>query len=149
MKPAVNLLHPSELDTFKELLHVFEIVFEYQNPTLPPDDHLMKVLETPGFMTVVAKINDGVVGGLTAYTLDQYHSSAPIAYLYDLAVMEDFQRKGIGNSLINHLNNHCTKLGYQEVFVQADKEDSRALDFYRGTAISEEEDVSHFYYNLS
>jgi aminoglycoside 3-N-acetyltransferase I len=38
--------------------------------------------------------------------------------------------------------------GFEEVFVQADKIDTNAVDFYRSTKPTEEEQVLHFYYRL-
>jgi aminoglycoside 3-N-acetyltransferase I len=69
--------------------------------------------------------------------------------VYDLAIDKEFQRKGIGKQLIAAVNKHCREMGFEEVFVQADKVDEYALDFYRSTNTTEEEDVSHFYYTLN
>jgi aminoglycoside 3-N-acetyltransferase I len=43
---------------------------------------------------------------------------------------------------------YCRERGYEEVFVQADKVDDYAIDFYRATPITAEEEVVHFYYSL-
>ncbi len=149
MNYDIKLLRDTELDEFIELLHVFEEVFDLKKLPLPSREHLQKVMEFPGFFSMVVAVEDHkVIGGLTAYTFEQYHSTQPIAYIYDLAVLARHQRKGIGKSLINAFNEHCKSLGYQEVFVQAEKEDIHAVDFYRQTPITEEEDVAHFYYTL-
>ena len=80
--------------------------------------------------------------------LDQYYCKKPLAYIYDLAVLKDFQRQGIGKSLVKHLKEYCKKEGFDEVFVQADRTDDYAVDFYRMTKPTNEEDVIHFYYSL-
>ncbi len=144
----LKLLSTEDIDLFTELLHVFEEVFELEKTPLPSQDHLQKVMKFPGFFSMVAVTNDKVIGGLTAYTFEQYHSTQPIAYIYDLAVLAKYQRKGIGGALIESFNKHCKTLGYQEVFVQADREEMHAVEFYRNTPITEEEDVAHFYYRL-
>jgi aminoglycoside 3-N-acetyltransferase I len=72
-----------------------------------------------------------------------------LAYLYDLAVLPEYQRKGVGKKLINFTNSYCKERGFEEVYVQADKADDYALDFYRSTNPTKEEDVSHFYYKLN
>ena len=74
-----------------------------------------------------------MIGGLTAYTLQQYYSTSPLVYLYDLAVASEFQRQGIGKALISSLLNYCKSMGIEEVFVQADETDSHAIDFYHST----------------
>jgi len=69
-----------------------------------------------------------------------------LAYIYDLAVLKDFRRKGIGKMLIKRLTDYCKKNGFDEIFVQADRVDGYALDFYRLTNPTNEEDVVHFSY---
>ncbi len=105
-------------------------------------------MKKPNFLTLVAKAGSKVLGGLTVYILDQYYSKKPLAYIYDLAVLKKFQRRGIGKSLIKYLTDYCKENGFEEVFVQADRIDDYALNFYRSTKVTNEEDVIHFYYLL-
>jgi aminoglycoside 3-N-acetyltransferase I len=148
MQTEIKILSHNDIDEFSELIDVFEDVFEMKNFSKPGDDYLHKILTKPDFFVLIAKANNKVVGGLTVYVFDQYYSKNPLAYIYDLAVLKDFQRKGIGKSLIKHLTEYCKKMGFDEVFVQADRIDDYALDFYRNTKPTNEEDVIHFYYSL-
>lgn len=148
MNLYIKKLSTTDITQFIELIRVFEEVFEMQNFQIPPETHLEKLLTKSDFMVFVALKDEEVVAGLTLYTLDQYYSIKPLAYIYDLAVKTTLQRQGIGQQLIQATNAHCKELGYEEVFVQADKVDEYALDFYRKTQPTEEEDVSHFYYSL-
>ena len=148
MDIEVKKLTSGDLVRFVDLIRVFEEVFEMQQFKIPPHDHLQRLLETEGFMVFVASHDNKVVGGLTAYTLQQYYSVRPLAYIYDLAVVGSLQRQGIGKQLIVALNKFCKDEGMEEVFVQADEEDTHALDFYRSTgAIAAP--VVHFYYPLT
>jgi aminoglycoside 3-N-acetyltransferase I len=148
MNINVRKLSESDLPQFIQLIKLFEVVFEMKNFTLPPEKHLRKLLAKDGFYVFVAlDENDEVVGGLTAYTLTQYYSIKPLVYIFDLAVKEHLQRKGIGTQLIAGINKYCREVGAEEVFVQADRSDGYALDFYRKTTAIEE-DVVHFYYPL-
>ncbi len=97
---------------------------------------------------MVAIAENQILGGLTVYILDQYYSEQPLAYIYDLAIAKKFQRQGIGKKLITALREYCNENGFEEVFVQADKADDIAIDFYRSTKITAEEQVVHFYYKL-
>jgi aminoglycoside 3-N-acetyltransferase I len=90
-----------------------------------------------------------VIGGLTTYTFHQYYSEKPLAYIYDLAILTSHQRRGIGQKLIAAINTYCRESNYYEVFVQADPVDAYALDFYRLTKPTAEEQVVHFYYTLA
>jgi aminoglycoside 3-N-acetyltransferase I len=148
METIIKKLNSGDIAKFTELINLFAEVFEMKNFSMPNDKHLLKVLTKPHFMVFVAIRENQVVGGLTAYTLEQYYSDKPLAYLYDLAIRVDFQCQGIGKKLIAALTEYCRLHGYEEVFVQADKVDDYALEFYRSTPITNEEQVVHFYYTL-
>lgn len=148
MNVAVKKLDASSTDLFIELIRVFENVFEMKNFVLPDFQYLEQLLKKESFFVFVALLDGKVVGGLTAYSLMQYYSKLPLVYIYDLAVLTQFQRQGIGKMLISGINNYCRQTGVAEVFVQADEADDYALDFYRATgAIAEK--VVHFYYSLN
>ena len=149
MHVQIEQLQATDLNDFRSLIEVFERVFEMENFSIPHGEHLGELLRNQDFFALVAKKDGIVVGGLTVYVLHQYYSEKPLAYIYDLAVEEELQRRGIGKQLIAHTLEYCKHMGFEEVFVQADKVDDYALDFYRKTGITEEEDVSHFYYTLS
>lgn len=149
MDSVIKKLNGSDIDQFTELVTLFAEVFEMQNFNLPDPAQLQQTISNEHFISFVA-INEEkkIIGGLTAYILLPYYSSRPLVYLYDLAVAVRYQRKGIGKRLINALNDFAREKGMEEVFVQADRVDDYALDFYRKTSPTNEEDVVHFYYTL-
>jgi aminoglycoside 3-N-acetyltransferase I len=142
----IRILDTNQVDDFILLVRLFEKVFEMNDFQIPDRSHLAKVLSKDGFRVVVAEIDNIIVGGATLYTLDQYYSTKPLAYLYDLAVLDEYQRKGIGRKIIEYIKVFYNSKGFEEVFVQADEVDDYALDFYRSTQPTEEEKVRHFYY---
>ena len=148
MQIEFRKLQANELDIFIELVSLFEEVFEMEEFRMPPRAHLQDLLHDKSFHVFVA-ISDRqeVLGGLTAYTLQQYYATQPLVYIYDLAVDNRHQRKGIGTKLISTITSFCKAEGVQEVFVQADRVDEHAVEFYRKTGATEE-DVIHFYYDL-
>ncbi|MFC4870739.1 GNAT family N-acetyltransferase [Negadavirga shengliensis] len=148
MDIEIKKLSFADLNDFIDLIRVFEDVFEMQNFNPPPSAHLQSLLDNSGFLVFVAKLQDKVIGGLTVYILDQYYSAKPLAYIYDLAVSVAHQRQGIGKKLISYLTEYCRENGFEEVFVQADRIDDYAIDFYRTTRPTNEEQVVHFYYTL-
>jgi aminoglycoside 3-N-acetyltransferase I len=147
MHVEIKKLGPQDLSAFQELIRLFEDVFEMKNFQLPPAHHLQTLLAKDSFLVFVALLNNQVVGGLTAYTLTQYYSEKPLAYIYDLAVQTDLQRQGIGKMLISSITNYCRQMGMEEVFVQADAVDDYAVKFYESTGATPEK-VFHFYYPL-
>lgn len=144
----IRKLYRDEVESFMELILLFEDVFEMKDFKMPDKNHLDQLLKQNGFYVFAAYENSEVIAGLTAYTMDQYYNTLPLVYIFDLAVKREFQRQGIGRSLINAINDYCKKTGVQEVFVQADEVDDYALDFYRSTGARGEK-VVHFYYPLN
>jgi|SRR5690554_2689919 len=148
METEIQVLSPHALKELDELISIFETVFEMRNFKRPKKEHWQRLLQKDNFFAVVAKADHQIVGGLTVYILDQYYSEKPLAYIYDLAVLTAYQRKGIGRKLIGHTNQYCRQQGFEEAFVQADKIDDYAIDFYRTTLPTREEQVVHFSYRL-
>lgn len=144
----IETLDSSNLNLFQSLLDVFERVFEMPTFEKPDDAYLNALLKDSEFHVFVVLRDNKVVGGLTAYTLKQYYLKRPLAYIYDLALEKHLQRQGIGTALINYCLAYFKKMDYDEVFVQADRPDDYALDFYRKNNPSGEEDVVHFTYQL-
>jgi aminoglycoside 3-N-acetyltransferase I len=147
MALQVRQLTPQELSLFKELVILFEEVFEMKDFKMPQDQYLQKLLSKNNFFVFVAIKENKIVGGLTAYELPSYYTNSSEIYLYDLAVKNKFQRKGIGRKLLESLSAFCKENNYQGLFVQADAEDKQALEFYQSTGgISEE--VIHYSYKI-
>ncbi len=139
---AINTLE------FGQLLNVFEDVFQMEKFPRPSLAYLQQLLIRDDFFVFVALDDQQeVVGGLTAYKLAPYYATRPLVYIFDLAVRTDCQRRGIGRKLITAVLAFSKEAGMEEVFVQADRVDQYALDFYRKTT-AVEEDVVHFYYSL-
>jgi aminoglycoside 3-N-acetyltransferase I len=149
-KPEITIkkLEGHELGEFIGLIELFAEVFEMENFVLPDRVYLRQVLSKPAFIALVALEGERVVGGLTAYVLEQYYSEKPLAYLYDLGVEAASQRRGIGRQLIAALRQHCQEQGFAEVFVQADLEDEHAIEFYRAALAAGEKEVRQFYYTF-
>ena len=147
MDIEVKKLTPNGLNAFKQLIRLFEDVFEMENFIIPDDNHLQQLLGNEAFIVFVAMHENIVIGGLTAYMLQQYYSTKPLVYVYDLAVKSVFQRQGVGKKLMSGITGYCRDAGMEEVFVQADEIDQHAIDFYRSTGATSEK-VVHFYYPL-
>lgn len=142
-------LQEEDLGRFIELVKLFERVFERENFSIPGSTYLQKLLKRPDFDIFVALKNDIVPGGLTIYALEQYYSEKPLAYLYDIAVDTPYQRQGIGKKLMEEVKMYYKQKGFEELFVQAEKTDEHAVDFYRKTHPSGEDHVVFFTYTLN
>jgi aminoglycoside 3-N-acetyltransferase I len=146
MQTELKILSHHDIDEFIELINVFAEVFEMENFSKTDKNYLQRILSKPDFLVLIVKSNNKVVGGLTVYLLDQYYSTKPLAYIYDLGILKEFQHQGIGKMLVGNLIHHCKEKGFEEVFVQTHKTDKHAAEFYRSTNATQEEEVIHFSY---
>ncbi|NND31320.1 MAG: GNAT family N-acetyltransferase [Saprospiraceae bacterium] len=148
MEIEVITLSNHDIAKFKELIDVYVSVFELENFSYPGQNQLVKLLNNPGSVVLVAMHHGKVTGGLTAHILQTYEWPSPTVYVSDLAVSADYQRQGIGKRLIEGLKNFCAGQGYQQFFIQAESDDHQAVNFYRSTPISEEIHAIQFNYNI-
>lgn len=148
MDIEIKKLSPQDIHDFSELIKIFAIVFEMDNFKMPDEKHLKSLLIKPDFFTLVATYDNKVVGGLTVYILHRYYSAKPIAYIYDIAVLADCQRKGIGKELIRYVTDYCKESGFEEAYVEAETGDTQAVNFYKTTSYSNELQATHFTYSF-
>ncbi len=145
MNITIKQLTPSHLNEFRQMLGLFEEVFEMKDLRMPGEGHLKKILRGKNFVVFMALHENVVVGGLTVYILPSYYSESSEVYIYDLAVKADFQRKSVGKKLLLALTAYCGENNYKAFFVQADEADTHALEFYSATGGLPEK-VVHFNY---
>ena len=138
MNQQIKKLEVSDIEKFIELIKLFEDVFEMKEFVMPEKTHLQNLLAQKSFLVFAALSNDKVVGGITAYSMTQYYSVRDAVFIYDLAVGKNMQRRGIGKKLMAELNNYCKKAGVEVTFLEADKPDEYAIEFYRSTGAVEE-----------
>jgi len=142
---VVRQLEHEEIGAFIQLVKLFQEVFEMKDFNMPPADYLKGLLSKDNFVVFVAVIDNKIVAGLTGYILDTYYTSGAYFYLYDLAVQAQYQRRGIGTKLIKAVNERFQNTNIVEIFVQADRDDDYALEFYRSTGGIEQEVVGFSY----
>ncbi len=144
----VKVLGKDDFKSLNELLRLYEDVFEMKDFVMPSDNYLQSLLVKEGLTFLVAIIDEKIVGGLTAHDLPSTYFEANEVYVYDLAVAKKHQYQGIGKLLLTELKKICHQKGEREFFLQADINDSHAIDFYRSTGGIPEE-VIHFSYNTT
>jgi len=119
------------LDMFVTMARVFEEDGE-SNQLIPLDEvYARHLLSRTDFFAVVAMDADVVVGGVTAHALPMTRSQETELFIYDLAVVAQKRRLGLGRALITELLSLAAAAGIQTSFVPADDEDVEALEFYR------------------
>lgn len=104
----------------------------FEEPAAPLEDAWVeRLLSQEQFWALAAFVDDRIVGGLTAHTLPMTTSASSELFLYDLAVVPEWQRKGVGRALVTTLRQQAAAQGITVMFVPADVEDTHAIDFYR------------------
>jgi aminoglycoside 3-N-acetyltransferase I len=145
MDYQITQLTTADVGVLKQLLRVFGEAFgdhdAYQG-AVPDDGYLEKLLATPTFIVVVARLGDEVVGGLAAYELQKFERDRREIYIYDLAVAEDHRRRGLARSMILELKRLAKARGAYVIYVQADHIDAPAIALY--DSLGTREEVLHF-----
>jgi aminoglycoside 3-N-acetyltransferase I len=93
--------------------------------------YIDRLLKNDGFWVVAAIDDDNIVGGLTAHILPMTKAEQSELLIYDVAVRERLQRRGIGKMLVSWVLNQASAVGIAAVFVLADNDDVGAISFYR------------------
>jgi aminoglycoside 3-N-acetyltransferase I len=138
MNPEVEVhrLGTGHVALARATLTLMAEVFEEPSASLS-DQYLMALLARGDFWVLAAVEHGTAIGGVTAHALPMTRSEATELFIYDLAVHPDHQRKGVGRRLVKTLCTLAAAEGITASFVQADNDDTHALEFYRaigGTA---------------
>lgn len=135
-------------EEFQGLLKVFREVFDWEESEFPDSSYLTNLLGNPQFLVLDAKAEDKIVGGLTAYLLPGYQTKKSSIFIYDLGVATNFQRQGIGKSLIDKLLDYAKNHQIQDIFVDTELEDNEdALAFYQKTGFDSQAKVVQYTYD--
>jgi aminoglycoside 3-N-acetyltransferase I len=95
------------------------------------DVYLDELLGRAWFLVFAATDGGRAVGGLTAHVLPMTAYEGTEIFIYDVAVADDHQRRGVGRRLLGAVRDEASRLGASNVFVLADNEDAGATAFYR------------------
>ena len=126
----IQRLGPGDRDLAQRMFTVLAEVFETEHAALR-GGYVDALLNRNDFWALAAVVDDAVVGGLTAFTLPLTRIEASEIFIYDIAVRQEHQRRGIGRALVTALRQHAADAGISDAFVPAENEDAHALDFYR------------------
>jgi aminoglycoside 3-N-acetyltransferase I len=140
-------LNKINIPYYKDLLTLFGDAFsdeETYNQNRPSDNYIEQILDSEHIHILVALEDNKVVGGLVAYELKKIEQMRSEMYIYDLAVDNNFRRRGVATSLINELKIISKSRNGYVIFVQADIdiEDEPARKLYSKLGIKEE--VFHY-----
>lgn len=137
-------LGPDEAEGMESANLLFGEVFGDEGYDGPPPrrDYLARLLGDERFIALVAQIEGEMVGALAGYELVKFEGERSEIYIYDLAVREQFRRRGVATALIEALKPIARDKGAWAIFVQADPPDAPAVALYEKLGTREE--VFHF-----
>ena len=142
---TVRRLHSVDVSLMRELNQLFAAAFndaEVYTRAPPDDSYLCSLLGKEHVIALVALVSGQVVGGLVAYELEKFERARSELYIYDLAVAEDYRRRGVATALIQQLRDIAASRGVWVIYVQADYGDNAAIGLYEKLGVRE--DVMHF-----
>lgn len=140
-------LGADDVEGLLELIKLYETVFEMEPFEYPSPSYLERTLKNENTIFLVASYQEDIIAGLTAHQLPSTYFEAHEVYVYDLAVHPDHQRKGIGTQLMEELKRISCHNQDKEIFLQADIDDTYAIDFYKKIG-GVPENVIHFSFQL-
>jgi len=126
----VERLTVADVELARALFATMARVFAMDTEVLS-DRYLTRLLDRDDFWALAASVDGQLVGGLTAHTLPLTRAEVSEVIIYDIAVVPDWQRHGVGRQLMSALRSQAAGAGITVVFVPADNEDTHALDFYQ------------------
>ena len=91
---------------------------------------------------IVAEVASELAGFVIAYRLDRLDRDAGQLFVYEVGVLPQFQRRGIGTQLMRGIRHLVAAEGLMEAFVLTDQANVGAQRLYGGTGATIEEDQS-------
>lgn len=141
----VRRLGDDDLRAMRDINRLFAEVFgmaEEYSGAPPSDAYLEDLLADPKFVALGGYREERLIGALTAYELRKYEQQRSEFYIYDLAVLTDCQRQGVGTALIEQMRSIAKDAGAWTIMVQADWQDEAPVSLY--AKLGRREDIHHF-----
>jgi len=116
-------------------------------------DNLPVELATPAAMHVflanplnyllVAVEGEKALGYLFAYELQRPDREQAMMFLYDITVLDEYRKKGVGTALIEQLKTMCNNKHIMKMFVPTNRSNTAAMNLYQktGAVISTDNDA--------
>ena len=141
---VVRRLRASDVETLKAMNRLFAEAFDEPETYLPApsDAYLERLAARDEFIALAASVDGDLAGCLVAYELIKLEQQRSEIYIYDLAVREEYRRRGVATALIEALKPIARDCGAWMIFVQADPPDAPAVALYNKLGLREE--VLHF-----
>jgi len=114
----------------------------------PSAYYLNDLLKNDTCYLIAALENTNTLGYVLAYKFPSFHASENTAYLYDIEVLPDYRKKGIGRQLIEQMIKHLKNDGVNEIWLGTGVENIAAQRLFGSTEAHKEKETfyEYFYY---
>ena len=85
----------------------------------------------PGAQAFVATIDDQPCGLISFYPDIDYFTDHPRAYVDNLVVAQEYERKGVGRTLLDFVERRARNQGFREVVLDVFAGNQGAIAFYQ------------------
>lgn len=124
----IRPFHKSDMSAMVELIQ--DLGYMANEKTL--GQRYENFAQNPDYQTIVVEIDGQLVGMIALIKLYGWELDSPILRIHDLVVKQGFQRKGIGERLINEAKNIAKMMGAKQVVLNSGNRPERmgAHNFY-------------------
>jgi ribosomal protein S18 acetylase RimI-like enzyme len=97
---------------------------------------------------VVAYVGEEPVGFVFGYRLSRFDGKPPMVFVYEVAVVEEHRRRGIGRALIEEVKRLADEDGCRKMLVPTNRSNEAAMALYRSAGGEEgAADATGFWWN--
>jgi ribosomal protein S18 acetylase RimI-like enzyme len=97
---------------------------------------------------IVAYVKDEPVGYVFGYRLSRFDGKPPMVFVYEVAVVEQHRRRGIGRALIEEVKHLADEDGCRKMLVPTNRSNEAAMALYRSAGGGEgAADATGFWWN--
>jgi ribosomal protein S18 acetylase RimI-like enzyme len=118
------------------VISLWEVVFNPKKPYNNPEIVINMKIKENDDLFFVAEENNNVIGTIIA-GFDGHRG-----WLYSLAVLPQYQRKGVGSLLVNKAITELKKLGCMKVNLQINVDNREVVTFYKKMSFHIEDRIS-------
>jgi aminoglycoside 3-N-acetyltransferase I len=109
-----------------------QAVATFKDPR-PAADHAARFLADEDNYFYVAEVRGELAGFLLAYRLERCDGERAMMFLYEIEVLSQHRRQGIGKALVQALKGACEQGKFLKMFVLTDESNVPAQNLYLAT----------------